>query len=300
MIVVRLTGGLGNQMFQYALGRHLALKNDTDVVVDTTYFEYIPNNNPHFVKREYALDIFSTDIRIFQPMNWEGLPYYSRNLTHRLKHCLKRASKLYRYCGSYEILQEGRPFTFNKHILKSGNNAYLIGYWQNEKYFKDIEQQIKQDFDLKNIWGVDIIQLAHEIENLDSVCLNVRRGDFVNNPVHSFVGTGYISKAVTYIRSNTDIQRIYIFSDDVEWCTENLRLDCPHLFVPHSYAGLKFSSYLYLMTKCRHFIIPNSTFGWWAAWLAENPDKMVIAPKQWVNVPGLDASGIIPNGWITM
>jgi len=300
MIFVRLFGGLGNQMFQYALGRHLAIKNRAELIVDTTHFEHIPRNREYFVKREYDLDVFDMDVEILEPKNANGLPYYSEKNTHRIKHFVKTYFNLYKYLDNYQILRESSGFFFDKEILKSGKNAYLIGYWQNEKYFMDIEKQIREDFTIKKTLAESVYSLAMEISGTNSVCLNIRRGDFVNNPTHGFVGMEYVLKAVDYIRRNVDIQRIYIFSDDIEWCKENLRFEIPYSFVTHSYAGSKFSSYLYLMTKCRHFIIPNSTFGWWAAWLSENPEKMIIAPKQWVNIPGLDASGIIPEGWITI
>lgn len=300
MICVRLMGGLGNQMFQYSLGRHLALKNGTELFLDTTYFDYIPKNLKSFVKRDYHLDIFNIKSKILESENMDCFPYYNKKYTHQLKHFTKRFLNLYKYIDNYDILLENKPFYFDNEILKSGPNSYLIGYWQNEKYFKDIPQYIRQDFTFKNTFAGNITELAQEISSSNSICLNIRRGDFINNPTHGFVGMEYISQAVSHLKKNIDISKIYVFSDEIDWCKENLRFDSPNYFVSHSYAGDRFSSYLYLMTKCRHFIIPNSTFGWWAAWLSENPEKMIIAPKQWVNVPGLDASGIIPEGWMTM
>lgn len=287
-------------MFQYALGRYLALKNGTELILDTTYFEYIPKNRKYFVKREYDLDIFDINAKILEPKNADWLPYYSKKRMHRLKHAAKKFLNLYKCINDYLLLRESRYFAFDKAILKSGKNAYLIGYWQNEKYFKDIEQQIRRDFTFKNTFDENIHQLAREISDTNSVCLNIRRGDFVNHPTHDFVGMEYIARAVDYIRRNTDVQKIYIFSDEIDWCKENLRFDCSHFFVTYNYAGFKFSSYLYLMTKCRHFIIPNSSFGWWAVWLSEHLEKMVIVPKKWLNIQGIDISGIILDGWIAM
>jgi hypothetical protein len=300
VIYVQLKGGLGNQMFQYALGRHLALKNQTKLIVDTTYFDYIPKNSEHFVKREYDLDIFNIDAEILEPGKAKWLPYYSNKGIHRLKHFIKKHLNLYKYKDDYLVLYENEYFSFDEEILGTGKNAYLIGYWQNEKYFKDIENQILKDFTFKSAFGEHVQDLAKEIADSNSVCLNIRRGDFVNNPVHGFVGMDYASKAINCVREKTAIHKIYVFSDEIDWCMQNIKPDVPHFFVTHDYAGRKFSSYLYLMTQCRHFIIPNSTFGWWAAWLSVNREKIVIAPKRWVNVPGLDASDIIPEGWLTM
>lgn len=300
MICVRLMGGLGNQMFQYALGRHLALKNRTELVVDTTYFELIPSKSEHFVKRKYDLDIFNVETNILNPKETSWLPCYSANPMHKIKHCMKKYFNLYERLDSYKLSIEKVPFSIDNEILKASKNTYLIGYWQNEEYFKDIEAQIRHDFTFRNTFDKNVHELAQEINSVNSICLNIRRGDFVNNPTHGFVGLEYVYKAVNRIRGILNIDKVYVFSDEIDWCIRNLRLDVPHFFVTYAYAGEKFSSYLYLMTKCRHFIISNSTFGWWGAWLSEYTEKMVIAPKRWVNIPGLDASGIIPEGWISM
>lgn len=300
MIVVRLHGGLGNQMFQYALGRHLALKNDMELFIDTTYFDHIPHRQKYFVKREYDLDIFNIKANLLPSKEAGFLPCYSSKLWHKAKHQVKKRFNLYEKMNAYKILSEKLDYAFDPTILGSGQNVYLIGYWQNEKYFKDIKEEISREFTFKGTFNVQTYRLAKEISDCNSLCLNIRRGDYINNPTHGFTGTEYINQAVETLRKKVDIQKIYIFSDDMDWCRQNLSFDVPHSFVTQDYAGPKFSSYLYLMTQCRHFVIPNSTFGWWGAWLSGYPQKIVIAPKRWVGVPGLDTSGIIPEGWITM
>ena len=299
MIYVRLLGGLGNQMFQYALGRHLALKNNTELVLDTTYFDQSPKNKKHFVKRNYDLDVFNIKARMLSPQEADQLPSRNVSTIRKIKHRFKKILSLYDRHDNCRVLTEKTPFSFDEKVLTSGKNTYLIGFWQNEKYFKDIDELIKADFIHVNTCPEKVSMLAREISNSNSVCLNVRRGDFVNNLTHGFVGMGYLFKAVRYIRQAVPFDKIYVFSDEVDWCAENLRLDVPHDFVSHDYAGSKFSSYLGLMARCKHFIIPNSTFGWWAAWLSSNREKIVVAPKRWVNVPGLDATDIIPKGWVT-
>lgn len=299
MIYVRLLGGLGNQMFQYALGRHLALKNNTELVLDTTYFDQTPKNKKHFVKRNYDLDIFNIKARTLSPLEAVQLPSRHLNTMHKIKHRIKKILSLYDRLDNCRVLTEKTPFSFDEKVMASQKNAYLIGFWQNEKYFKDIEELVKADFTNDNTHTESVAMLAREISNSNSVCLNVRRGDFVNNLAHGFVGMEYISKAVRYILQTVTVDKIYVFSDEVDWCAKNLRLDVPHQIVSHDYAGAKFSSYLGLMTRCKHFIIPNSTFGWWAAWLSSSREKIVVAPKRWVNVPGLDAADIIPRGWVT-
>ena len=300
MICMRLMGGLGNQMFQYALGRRLAHERNTDLMLDATYYNHIPAKTLHHVPRTYDLDVFNINAKLLDPVRDSWLPCYSDAIAHRLKHAFKRRLKLYKHIDGYRVLEGSEPSAIEADVFSIGSNGYLIGYWQNEQYFKTIDDLIRREFAFQTPFHPEVTNIAHEMSAAHSVCLNVRRGDFVTNPFHGFSGVDYICHAVDRIKGLVDVDKIYIFSDEIDWCQENLRFDVPHNFVGHELAGRKFSTYLYLMTQCRHFIIPNSSFGWWAAWLARNPEKVVIAPSRWVNVSDVDMTGIIPEGWITI
>jgi hypothetical protein len=299
MIYVRLLGGLGNQMFQYALGRRLALINRTELVGDTSYFEFVPKRDNHFVKREYALDVFNVELRMLDVHEASRLPVYRPT---RMARAVCRASQAIwpHRQKEYSIIYEKHYFDFEAEVLHSRGDVYLAGHWQNPKYFGGIEDQIRRDFTIPGTGSECQRELAGEIAGTESLCMNIRRGDFVKNPTHGFVGVEYIERALGLVRQRAEVKKVYVFSDEIPWCEANIRLDCPCYFVPHALAGPKFSWYLHLMTKCRHFVIPNSTFGWWAAWLANRADKIVIAPKQWINIPGVNSSGIIPADWLTM
>ena len=128
--------------------------------------------------------------------------------------------------------------------------------------------------------------------------MNVRRGDFVNNDFHGTMGLDYYLKSLDVLNSKLDAElKIFVFSDDIEWCIDNLKFDYATEFIGHSYKGVKFSSYLYLMQACKYFIIPNSSFAWWAAFLSDYSNKIVIAPKNWFN-NDLNTSDLIPDSWI--
>ncbi|MCB0311206.1 MAG: alpha-1,2-fucosyltransferase, partial [Bdellovibrionales bacterium] len=146
--------------------------------------------------------------------------------------------------------------------------------------------------------------LALKIQEANSVCLNVRRADFVNNPLanqfHGFCDSSYLQKAAERILGIHPEVAFYVFSDDIAWCQSNLQLPAPTTFVDHSFKGQKFETYLYLMTLCNHFVIPNSTFGWWAAWLASNKQKIVIAPENWFVDKSIVTSDLIPQSWIRL
>src|SRR5437763_15078296 len=120
-------------MFQYALGTHLALKNRTELLVDTTFYEHVPKNGKYFVKREYDLDVFDIDVRKLEPRKMNRLPYYSNKPIHKLKHSAKRHLNLYKYLDRCPVVNETKYFSFDENVLECGSNAYLIGHWQNEK-----------------------------------------------------------------------------------------------------------------------------------------------------------------------
>ncbi|MEA5112422.1 MAG: alpha-1,2-fucosyltransferase [Geobacteraceae bacterium] len=300
MICVRLIGGLGNQMFQYAVGRQLSLKYGTELIVDATYLNYIPNNNTHFVKRDYNLNIFEKKINVIDPLKMNWLPIYSNKSFQRMKHFAKKLFCLYKLVNGYRIILDHNCFQFDDRVMRSGKNAYLIGYWQNERYFRDIEEQIRRDFRLRIDASEIPSDLVYAIENCNSVCLHVRRGDFLSNPTHGFVGNDYFMRAIDYLKKRAKVDKIFVFSDDIDWCLANLKFDLEHAFVSSRNWKGKMATDLYLMTRCRHFIISNSTFGWWAAWLADTREKVVVSPQNWVNLAGVDASEILPQGWVSM
>ena len=175
----------------------------------------------------------------------------------------------------------------------------LVGYWHDERYFKDCREVIARDFAMR---GDLVSDFAEPIVNSESVCLHVRRTDFVNISSELEYRTqcdeAYYRQAIDVIlEKHKDIQ-IFGFSDDVEWCEQNMKLQHPVTWIPESEAGVKGGTHFWLMRQCKHFIIPNSTFAWWAAWLSENPSKMVVCPKQWYNTPEDQSEGFLPNDWI--
>jgi hypothetical protein len=176
--------------------------------------------------------------------------------------------------------------------------VYLEGYWQSEKYFSDIDSLIRSDFSFREEMSDQAKEMLRTIENETSICVNVRRGDFVTNHRHGWHGVEYIKKAENIIKQKVGDHRFFVFSDEIDWCEENLKFDAPAVFVGHDHAGRKFQDYLRLMAACKHFIIPNSSFAWWAVWFNQNVERIVIAPKVWFNVESLSTKDLIPTDWI--
>lgn len=287
MIIVKLMGGMGNQAFQYAAGRRLAIKHKTILKLDLTFLlDRTPRKN--FTYRDYDLSIFNIqenfatdiDLRIF-------------NLKRKFNTSLKLNKNI--------LFVEKTKFKFDPEILKCKKDTYLDGSWQSEKYFKDIEKVIRKDFTFKHDLDYESKKMAEKIKSINAICLNVRRGDYVSNPIasktHGVCSLDYYHRGIEYIVDRISNPHFLIFSDDIGWCKNNFNIHYPFTIVTHKYAGKKFENYLKLMTLCKYYIIPNSTFGWWAAWLNTNPNKIVIAPKKWLNID-IETVDLLPDNWI--
>jgi len=295
MVVVQLLGGLGNQMFQYALGRQLSIKLNTGLKLDTSIL-LDWSEGRHGVNRNYDLDVFTMEpvIAVKQDI---GLYH-----TQLMSLPEKVIFKLKTVVTGRNIIRE-RFFHFDESVLDLKGDFYLEGTWQSYKYFQTIESTIKKDFTFRHPIKNDAVELLSKIKNTKSVCLNVRRTDYVTvdstTSILGFVGIDYYKKAMELMKEKigTDFN-VFIFSDDIEWCKNNFAfIEQPVVFVDHSYAGVKFSQYLQLMTCCKHYIIPNSTFAWWGAWLNDVTDKVVITPLQWMKDPNTITKDLVPSDW---
>ena len=265
---------MGNQMFQYSFGRALSLKFKTSLKLDLSFLKN-RNMGPNFVYRDYDLDIYNI-------------------------------SEDFNFTDDDVIFIGEQSLTYDQKIVDSvyenfGKKIMIDGYWATHKYFLEYSNQIRKDFEFKDkvedSKDDKIIEMYNNIVNNNSIMINVRRTDFLNTNFHGVMGVEYINNAVDIIKSKVDNPHYFIFSDDIDWCRENIKLDNMTI-VDHYYKGNKFGYYLQLMKLCKHFIIPNSTFAWWAAWLNENENKIVIAPKKWLTDENIDTSDLIPNNWL--
>lgn len=290
MITVRLSGGMGNQMFQYACARALAIRNNTDVCLDTTYLlDRTPRFflQPNFVFREYDLGIFAIkakEIRRTQtPLWFLGKTGLFIDVLYR-RMCKPR--------GTESI------FEFDEKVTHLKDGSYLSGLWQSEKYFKEYADIIRKDFTMVCPIGEKTKELASDIQKENTLCVHVRRGDFLKHTIHNTTGADYFIEGVKTVGSKTKIDTVYVFSDDLDWCKENLSFTYPTIFVGPQYEGIRGREHFYLMRQCKHFVIANSTFSWWAAWLSENPDKIVVAPQKWFGDSSINTKDIYPSEWL--
>jgi len=294
MVIVRLIGGLGNQMFQYAAGRSLALRHGTTLKLDISGFEQYP-------LRRYSLGCFNICEEFATPEEVARLksPPRSRlvRLVRRAWRKLTGPTPYYRQPVFYESMLH----SFDPNIWKTPKHVYLDGYWQSEKYFKDIEQLIRDEFTIRIDQDSHSRKIAAMIAATNSVSIHVRRGDYVSNPVtnrvHGVCELEYYMKCVHYIEDKVESPDFFVFSDDPDWVVENLRLPFPMTFVTHNGGGREYED-LRLMSLCKHHIIANSSFSWWGAWLNANSGKVVLAPWQWFNDRARDTRDLLPDSWI--
>ncbi|MCW3076082.1 MAG: alpha,2-fucosyltransferase [Bacteroidetes bacterium] len=288
MIVVQLIGGLGNQMFQYAAGKALALHLGTELKLDLKHLE--TDTGDGYTKRDFGLNCFN--------LKYELLTEKERNnyFTER-NSFIKRVVKRFFLSGKNENVFYEPGKKFYPDFFRLSNNTYLSGYWQSEKYFHKYASVIREDFIPGANLPDDLINVVTWIKQCESVSVHVRRGDYITlksaNDFHGACGIDYYSKAVNYLSQNKNIE-LFIFSDDIVWCKKNMIFDFPVTYIEQK-NGACWD--LYLMSLCKHNIIANSSFSWWGAWLNANNRKIVVAPEYWFKTIKSRELDIIPDSW---
>ncbi|WP_439130941.1 alpha-1,2-fucosyltransferase [Polaribacter sp.] len=253
MIIVRIVGGLGNQMFQYAYAKALQARG-FEVQIDISKFK------TYKLHGGYQLDKYKIDLEIPNDFNLILSKLY-------LKKNLKEKSLL-----------------FDENLMQLNGNEYVKGYFQTEKYFLNIRPTLLQQFTLENSFSETTIRYQTEIKNQQNSCaIHIRRGDYISdkkaNSIHGTCDLSYYQNAIKHVHNQYKNIHFFVFSDDISWTRNNLRINnatyINHKVIPHED--------LYLMSLCKNNITANSSFSWWGAWLNTNEQKMVISPKKWFN-----------------
>lgn len=293
MIIVKVFGGLGNQMFQYALARNLAEKHSTLLKLDLTGFE-------EYKLRRYNLQCFHIWEHLATKKEIEDI-LYSQNIFTKLKRKTIARFGFKDHKNNTCIVE--KQFNFDSQILEAPNNVVLDGYWQTEKYFADISDILRREFVVKYQQHPQSQHFANQLQNTESVSLHVRRTDYVQNTltnqIHGTCNQDYYERAVNYIGERVINPHFFIFSDEPEWTKSNLKLGFPMTIVDCNDASRSYED-LRLMSMCKHNIIANSSFSWWGAWLNPNLNKIVIAPHKWFNDETRNTQDIIPENWIKL
>jgi hypothetical protein len=281
MIVVELMGGLGNQMFQYAAGRALALRHGVGLQVD---LGWLGSRHAGETPRAYALRARKADSVATKAGRSTGL-------------FARLAARLLEMTSREEVLRQV-GHGYDPRLAEAGPNARLIGYWQSERYFADSAARIRDELRFDGELSVTGARFAERIAASPAASLHVRRGDYVSNAqaraFHGLLPATWFAAAAEYIAERAPGVDFWVFSDDPDWCERELRLPGT-MSVVRGTAGA--DEDLELMTRCTHHVIANSSFSWWGGWLGEREGSLVVAPAHWFADPTLDTSTIVPDRW---
>jgi hypothetical protein len=292
VIVVRLQGGLGNQMFQYAAGARLARHHNTTLHLDLGWFGRQPKA---VTPRRYELGCFQIDaLDGTDLIRAAGLGYTS----HRLGAVISRVRG--KFSRRFHVIREA-SFAFQPDVLQAPDNSYLIGYWQAEQYFADIADEIRSTFLLDTTPDAANAKTLKEIARSEAVSVHVRRGDYASaqvNLTHGFPSLEYYARATQYVARRTAQPQFFVFSDEPSWCRDFLTIGHPKTLVTNNTSETGHED-MRLMSACKHHIIANSSFSWWGAWLNRDPTKIVVAPSQWF-CDSARARDVYAKGWIKL
>lgn len=287
MIIVKLMGGLGNQMFQYAFGRALGIHLKQKIFYDKSWFyQDFVGTTP----RELKLEAFNLSLPYTKLEN----PLLKTKIGRHIKSALQNIGLISKY-----IKVDEETLVLNE--LNSGKNFYFEGYWQNPEYFEGIRETILKDFSFSELKNPEDANLQNQISTSESVAVHIRRGDYINNPTtnqfHGTCSSEYYKKATEHIASKVENTRFFLFTDDPDFVKTNFGFLPDSTLVSDNQRSE--IDELNLMHLCKHFIVANSSFSWWGAWLSQTPEKIVIAPKQWYkNSEANEKCKIVPKNWI--
>lgn len=287
MIIVRVTGGLGNQMFQYAMYKSLEKKGKLVKLDSKSFYETKKEHNGYELERIF-------DIKPNKPTKEDLEKFDENNISTLFK--IKR--KLF---GDKKFVYDTKEYVFNKDVYKL-KNSYLNGYWQSIKYFEGIENDIKKDFRFKNQLDNKNLEILNEIENSNSISIHIRRGDYMSPENYNMYGCiatpTYYKKAIKVIEEKIENPTFFVFSNDMDWVKKNIQINSRVFYIDINSGNGSYKD-MQLMSNCKHNIIANSSFSWWGAWLNENKNKIVIAPKKWINREDVDSDKIelFCEGW---
>ena len=295
MIIVKLSGGLGNQMFQYAAGRCLSEMHGVELLLDLSFL----NQNPAgaYTKREFELDVFNINAGIANERDVKQFYRYSKSKL------VRELQRRFPFLFPHLYIAE-TGISYHSQFNNYGKNTYLDGFWQSEKYFNLIRDILLKELTPKSNFNTEAEQLSKLMISCNSVSVHIRRGDYVSNKqileLHGVLSLDYYKNAVKFINKQRP-DKYFVFSDDIAWCKENLILEilAEVVYIEFNEPTPNYLE-LVLMSLCKHNIVANSSFSWWGAWLNSNENKITIAPKKWFAKNKVSSQDLIPETWVKL
>ncbi len=283
-VTVRLMGGLGNQLFQYATARAISLRADAKLLLDIGGYSSDGLRN-------FELDAFSIQANLISD---------SRFKKSRVRRLWERILPL---SSAVRVYKEPH-FHFDESILELRAPIIIEGYWQSERYFRDFTSEIRNELIPVQPLEKYNAEIAAHIVDTHAVSLHIRRGDYITNAhtnsYHGVCPIEYYNAAIDFVRKSvgSDVH-LFVFSDDHDWTKKNIKSSFPITYIESNLGSRGFRD-MQLMSLCRHHIIANSSFSWWGAWLNPRPDKIVVAPKNWFSNTQNNTSDLMPESWVRL
>lgn len=288
MIVTHIAGGMGNQMFQLAAGVALSDRLGVELRLDTRYYNrLIP------VELDLRLQHFGHGAREANPRD---VPYLN-------------GDTIGRFLGSRLVKPRLAPFKdmrlpYNPAFEALGDDTYLKGYWQSERYYSGHEDAVRRALTFVTPPNAENARALDLVRSKPAVSLHIRRAAYVSvpkfNAIHGTCSPEYYERAVAHIAGRMDQEPVFFaFSDEPDWVRENIHIPFEMQVFGHNGGASNFED-MRLMSACRHHVVANSSFSWWGAWLNPDPDKMVIAPKRWFADPDMQQHDIVPEDWLRL
>lgn len=287
MIIVKLSGGLGNQLFQYSIGRHLSILKKTSLKFDISSFKN--------ADRSFALNNFINNYEIAGKLDLVKIFIRDFRNSYKYINYLSHINESYYKLPFYKE----QLLSYDDNFSKCLENVYLMGYWQSEMYFKSIEDIIRKEIVLRPKIDYENEHILRMIEDTNSVCIHIRNGDyFYDSNIRKNIGVcppDYYYEAINEICNVVKNPYFFVFSDNTGWAKQNVRIENPHVYVTNNLNKSHFD--MYLMSKCKHFITANSSFSWWGAWLSTSKNKIVYSPTPWCKNTVYNPVDILPKEW---
>jgi hypothetical protein len=286
MIVVRFNHGLGNQLFQYSAGRALSVRSGLPLFFDRSWHA---RGNRAFHLHELNVKGKMLPLVIGRLLNGTPPAPARRRLRHHISAILAK-----------QIIDRQQGFEDQLQSLSRFRPSYLAGFWQSQRYFAELRPTLLNELKPLGPLSDGARHMMNEIEQNDAIAIHIRRGDLLSDPLYTTtVGTltaAYYREALSRLLSRVPHAKGYIFSDDVEWAAANIPRHCPMTMVSGTMTRTAVED-LMVMSRCNHFIIANSTFSWWGAWLSDRPGKSVIAPSRFFRIPQAWEKDMVPDTW---
>jgi len=304
MIITRLQGGLGNQMFQYAAGLALAERRRTALKLDVSWFREYAEYEAH---NRYALSCFNITEQFATQEEVDRIAGVKLTRVERWSIAIAKRLRFSRYARPNatpaNTYYEG-PDAFSSSFFEQPDNTYLYGMWQCEDFFAPIADLLRLHFSFRYPEQPTVATMAKQIRTCGpSVAVHFRRGDYVRNSrFNQQIGVlplEYYERAIALVRKRHPNATLYIFSDDIDSIEREFQPPGPYVFIRAAQPWHAFDN-IRLMSICDHAIISNSTFAWWGAWLNPSPEKVVIAPCPWFATESAHSNQIVPKSWIQL